>query len=131
MKSVIAFALRGYKRWISPMLPNACRFVPTCSEYAIEAVERYGALRGSWMAIARLLRCHPLARGGFDPVPQESQSSRHICNFGAISHSFTGAALAGSGEVFASTQNLVRLRTTHKSKSGRSRPASVGSSSTP
>ena len=50
MKSAIQFALRGYKRWISPMLPHACRFVPTCSEYAIEAVERHGALRGSWLA---------------------------------------------------------------------------------
>ena len=74
MKSGIQFALRGYKRWISPMLPNACRFVPTCSEYAIEAVERHGALRGSWLAVMRMLRCHPLARAGYDPVPPESRS---------------------------------------------------------
>jgi putative membrane protein insertion efficiency factor len=71
MKAAIQFALRGYKRWISPMLPNACRFVPTCSEYAMEAVERHGALRGSWLAVTRLLRCHPLARAGYDPVPAE------------------------------------------------------------
>ena len=62
--------LSAYKRWISPALPNACRFVPTCSEYAMEAIERHGAVRGSLLAGWRLLRCHPFARGGYDPVPQ-------------------------------------------------------------
>lgn len=61
--------LRGYKWAISPLLPPACRYVPTCSEYAMEAVERYGVLRGSWMAAGRLLRCHPFVKGGYDPVP--------------------------------------------------------------
>jgi len=60
--------LRAYKWAVSPLLPPSCRFVPTCSEFAMEAVERHGALRGSWMALGRLLRCHPLARGGYDPV---------------------------------------------------------------
>jgi uncharacterized protein len=60
--------LRGYKRWISPMFPPSCRYVPSCSEYAAEAVERYGALRGSVKALARLLRCHPFVTGGYDPV---------------------------------------------------------------
>jgi uncharacterized protein len=60
--------LRGYKWAISPWLPPACRYVPTCSEYALEAVERHGALCGGWMALTRLLRCHPFARGGYDPV---------------------------------------------------------------
>ena len=64
--------LRGYKWAISPMFPAACRYVPTCSEYAMEAVERYGAVRGSWMALSRLLRCHPFAGSGYDPVPHES-----------------------------------------------------------
>jgi len=71
MKWTIQLALRLYKRWISPMLPHSCRFVPTCSEYAMEAVERHGAMRGSAMTIGRLLRCHPFARAGFDPVPPE------------------------------------------------------------
>jgi len=60
--------LRIYKRWISPMLPSACRFYPTCSEYTIDAVQKHGALRGTWMGIRRLLRCHPFHEGGFDPV---------------------------------------------------------------
>jgi putative membrane protein insertion efficiency factor len=64
--------LRIYQWAVSPMLPRACRFVPTCSEYAKEAVERYGAWRGGWMALCRLLRCHPLARAGYDPVEAKS-----------------------------------------------------------
>ncbi len=65
---VVIQLLRAYKWAISPLLPPACRYVPTCSEYAMEAVERYGVLRGSWMAFIRLLRCHPFVRGGYDPV---------------------------------------------------------------
>jgi putative membrane protein insertion efficiency factor len=61
--------LAAYKRLVSPWLPPACRFRPTCSEYAFEAISRYGLLRGSWLALKRLLRCQPLCRGGFDPVP--------------------------------------------------------------
>jgi putative membrane protein insertion efficiency factor len=60
--------LRIYKRWISPMLPSACRFHPTCSEYMIEAIERHGVARGGSMGLRRLLRCHPFHEGGFDPV---------------------------------------------------------------
>jgi len=60
--------LRAYKWAISPMFPGACRYVPSCSEYAMEAVERYGALLGGWLAMRRLLRCHPLAGSGYDPV---------------------------------------------------------------
>ena len=61
--------LRGYKCALSPLFLPSCRYVPTCSEYAAEAIEKYGALRGSMMALGRLLRCHPFVRGGFDPVP--------------------------------------------------------------
>ena len=60
--------LRIYKRWISPALPSACRFHPTCSEYMMEAIERYGVLRGVGMGLMRLGRCHPFHHGGFDPV---------------------------------------------------------------
>ena len=62
--------LGGYKRWISPQLPVACRFTPTCSEYAAEAVARHGALLGMLLALWRLLRCHPLGGRGLDPVPE-------------------------------------------------------------
>jgi putative membrane protein insertion efficiency factor len=60
--------LRFYKRWISPLLPSACRFHPTCSEYMMDAIERYGVLRGVGKGLWRLLRCHPFHQGGFDPV---------------------------------------------------------------
>jgi hypothetical protein len=69
---VVLQLLRAYKWAISPMFPPACRYVPTCSEYAMEAVERYGALRGGWMALMRVLRCHPFVRGGYDPVLRQS-----------------------------------------------------------
>lgn len=61
--------IRGYQLAISPMLPPSCRYVPTCSEYGFEAIERYGILRGGWMAVRRIGRCHPFAKGGHDPVP--------------------------------------------------------------
>src|SRR5580658_9950856 len=71
-QNVILALLRAYKWAVSPMLPPACRYVPTCSEYAMEAVERYGALRGGWMAFTRVLRCHPLPRAGHDPVVKKA-----------------------------------------------------------
>ncbi len=70
MKSVALTLLRFYKRMISPLLPPACRYVPTCSEYAAEAVACHGFFHGSALALWRLLRCNPLARGGYDPVPR-------------------------------------------------------------
>jgi uncharacterized protein len=74
-KVVVLQMLRGYKWAISPMIPPACRYVPSCSEYAMEAVERYGAVRGGWMAAMRLLRCHPFSVGGYDPVVRVGELS--------------------------------------------------------
>jgi len=73
MKTLLLAVLRAYKRVLSPFLGQHCRFVPTCSEYAAGAVERFGAFRGSWMALRRLLKCHPLHPGGFDPVPEKNE----------------------------------------------------------
>jgi putative membrane protein insertion efficiency factor len=69
MKQVALLLLRFYKLAISPMLPSACRYTPTCSEYAYQAIEKYGVLRGSWLGLRRLSRCHPWHPGGYDPVP--------------------------------------------------------------
>lgn len=68
MQSLLIRLLGLYKRWLSPWLPSACRFHPTCSDYMRQAVERYGAGRGFWLGLKRLARCHPLHPGGFDPV---------------------------------------------------------------
>jgi len=62
-------AIRFYQKGISPLKPPVCRFYPTCSQYGVEAMERYGALKGGWLLVRRLARCHPFCRGGFDPVP--------------------------------------------------------------
>ena len=68
MRGLSGRTLRLYKRWLSPLLPSACRFHPTCSEYMMQAVEKHGVARGVWLGIRRLLRCHPFHQGGFDPV---------------------------------------------------------------
>lgn len=70
MKKASLLALRWYKRAVSPMLPPACRYTPTCSEYALEAIERHGLLAGAFLGVRRVLSCHPFARGGYDPVPE-------------------------------------------------------------
>ncbi|HEY0426328.1 MAG TPA: membrane protein insertion efficiency factor YidD [Pyrinomonadaceae bacterium] len=68
MKYAVLELLKLYKTLVSPFLPPACRFTPTCSEYATEAVEKYGALKGTWMGVKRILRCQPFCKGGYDPV---------------------------------------------------------------
>jgi len=68
MRALTIAILRIYKRWISPVLPSACRFHPTCSEYMLQAVETHGVVRGVWLGLKRLAKCHPFHQGGFDPV---------------------------------------------------------------
>ncbi|HEY1213761.1 MAG TPA: membrane protein insertion efficiency factor YidD [Bryobacteraceae bacterium] len=68
MQSVLIATLRTYKRFISPLLPSACRFYPTCSEYTVQAIEKYGPWRGVWLGTKRIAKCHPFHEGGYDPV---------------------------------------------------------------
>ncbi|HBG92198.1 MAG TPA: membrane protein insertion efficiency factor YidD [Nitrospiraceae bacterium] len=68
IRNILLGLIRLYKYALSPLLPASCRFVPTCSEYSAEAIEKYGALRGSYLSIRRILRCHPFHSGGYDPV---------------------------------------------------------------
>ncbi|MGN6392699.1 MAG: membrane protein insertion efficiency factor YidD [Gemmatimonadales bacterium] len=68
-RRLLALMIRGYQRFVSPALPPSCRFYPSCSQYALEAITRHGAVKGTWLATRRLVRCHPFNPGGFDPVP--------------------------------------------------------------
>lgn len=68
MQAVLIALLKGYKLWISPWLPSACRYRPTCSEYMMDAIATHGPVRGVWMGLKRLGRCHPFHEGGYDPV---------------------------------------------------------------
>lgn len=76
MKGAVLWALRWYKRAVSPLMPPACRYTPTCSEYAMDAIETHGLGHGSVLAVRRVLSCHPLARGGYDPVPAAAPDHR-------------------------------------------------------
>jgi putative membrane protein insertion efficiency factor len=69
MSNLLVFLIQAYRYTLSPMLGRSCRFFPSCSEYAIEALQRHGAVRGTWLAVRRITRCHPWHPGGYDPVP--------------------------------------------------------------
>jgi len=68
MKRILVLVIRGYQLLLSPLLPQSCRFTPSCSEYAKEAVLKYGSVKGTWMSFKRIMRCHPFHPGGYDPV---------------------------------------------------------------
>ncbi len=96
-RSAVLFLLRAYKWMLSPLLPPACRYTPTCSEYAMEAVDRYGVLRGGGLAVWRVLRCHPFVKGGFDPVPRPQR--QHVCRNAATDpHGFSPISSVGIRE---------------------------------
>jgi uncharacterized protein len=76
MKKVLITLVRGYQRLISPLFPPSCRFMPTCSQYAVEAIDRFGPIRGSYLATMRIFRCHPFHPGGYDPVPEIADDDR-------------------------------------------------------
>ena len=69
VKRVLLVLIRGYQKYLSPLFPPSCSYEPSCSQYALEAIGKYGALRGSWLAFKRILRCNPFHKGGYDPVP--------------------------------------------------------------
>ncbi len=77
LKTVLLKIIKVYQKAVSPSLPNTCRFYPSCSEYSRQAIEKYGALKGTYMAIKRVLRCHPLNSGGYDPVPEEDGEEKN------------------------------------------------------
>lgn len=74
MKKIFIFFIELYQKYISPLKPRTCRFYPTCSAYGKEAIETHGALKGGWLAIKRITRCHPFNPGGFDPVPPRKET---------------------------------------------------------
>jgi putative membrane protein insertion efficiency factor len=78
MQTIVVAVLRAYKLVISPLLPSACRFAPTCSEYMLDAVKMHGVARGIWLGVKRLGRCHPFCDGGYDPVPQPLSQARPV-----------------------------------------------------
>jgi hypothetical protein len=69
MKHIFIFLIKGYQRTLSRVLPPSCRFYPSCSEYGVQALQKYGVFKGGWLTVKRIARCHPLNPGGYDPVP--------------------------------------------------------------
>lgn len=75
MKSILKSIIKVYQKVISPLTPPSCRFYPTCSNYGLEAIETHGAMKGSWLAVRRISKCHPFHKGGFDPVPDKKNDA--------------------------------------------------------
>lgn len=80
MKKLLQAPIHVYRRWISPLKPPTCRFYPTCSQYALEAIEVHGAIKGSFLAMRRIGKCHPFHRGGYDPVPPKKEATERNSN---------------------------------------------------
>jgi len=77
LKNILILLIKGYKAFISPLFPPSCRFNPTCSQYGLEAIARFGAFKGGYLTIKRILRCHPFHPGGYDPVPPVIDTHNH------------------------------------------------------
>lgn len=77
LKNILILLIKGYKAFISPLFPPSCRFNPTCSQYGLEAIARFGAFKGGYLTIKRILRCHPFHPGGYDPVPPTIDTHNH------------------------------------------------------
>ena len=75
MKKILILLIRFYQKFISPMFPAKCRFYPTCSQYTLEAIKEYGAIKGTYLVIKRILKCHPFHEGGYDPVPKKENKN--------------------------------------------------------
>ena len=91
----VIYLIQLYRHMVSPLRPATCRFMPTCSQYAVEALAEYGVLRGGWLAIARLAKCGPWHRGGWDPIPE-----RHECRTDAYHVAVDRATTQGESETF-------------------------------
>ncbi len=76
MKTPIIQLIKGYRQFVSPLFPPTCRFQPTCSQYAIETIATYGTVKGGWLAVNRIARCHPFHPGGYDPIPPKEESNK-------------------------------------------------------
>ena len=76
MKRIVIWLIKCYQRGISPLKPPCCRFVPTCSQYAVEAVQRFGVIKGGFLSLRRIMKCHPLHEGGYDPVPEKKTAKK-------------------------------------------------------
>lgn len=106
IKSALLALIRGYRYVLSPWVGNDCRFWPTCSEYAQDAIQQYGALRGGWMMLTRLARCHPYSAGGVDPVPQSFSWRCWKCSDSHILGSTSLVNTAGSSTSHSTIERI-------------------------